>query len=122
MRFRKCIPVSADVGGKSRRRTLLADKEDSVSNTVEIKAKVPVDLFVEAKKVSKGTSTANDIERRQIRVKVYSQDRSKRGLSWISRTNYQCLRGSTFPYLLGVFCSIRVSLVLPRILLKAFRA
>lgn len=56
------MSVSAYVMDQSCRGALLACKENSVSNTVDVKAEVLIDPCTEAKKVPKSASAANDIE------------------------------------------------------------
>lgn len=56
------MPVSADVGDQSCRGALLANKEDSVSNEVDVKAEVLVEPSTEAEKIPESASTAHDIE------------------------------------------------------------
>ena len=56
------MPVSAYVGDQSCRGALLAYKEDSVSNTVNVKAEGLIDPSIKAKKIPKSASTTDDIE------------------------------------------------------------
>jgi hypothetical protein len=56
------MPVSEYVRDQSCRGAFLAYKENSVSNTIDVKTEVLVDPYTEAKKVPKSASTTDDIE------------------------------------------------------------